>query len=151
MSKDLSVVNSDFAMKIGNMVYAIDHFSPESDMWVVDNAELGDMQMTPDGQVVKFSKQSVVTAHLTLNGGSHLAQVLFEVARQSTRQGDRKAKIYDISVTTIDHDGSVKVFTDGILTNAPQNISYGVDKKKDITFDFKFAMSDGVGDTAVIM
>ena len=86
--KDLSVVNCDFTMKIGNMVYTIDNFSPESDMWVVDSQEIGDLQITPDGQGVKYTRQSPTIAHLTLNAGSALAEALFEVARLSQRKGE---------------------------------------------------------------
>ena len=145
-TKDLSVVNYDFTMTIGAMPYTIDNFSPESDMWVVDSAELGDLQITPDGQGVKYTKQSVVVAHLTLNAGSHLAQALFEVARQSKRLGNRKAKMFDISVTAMSINGNIEVFTDGIMTNSPENFSYGIDKKKDVTFDFKFLMTDSTGE-----
>lgn len=143
--KDLSVVNYDFTMKIGSGVFTIDNFSPESDMWVVDSQEIGDLQMTPDGQGVKFSKQSVVVAHLTLNAGSALAEALFEVARLANRDGDRKSKMFDISVTAMSLNGNIEVFTDGIMTNSPTNHSYGVDKKKDVTFDFKFLKTDSTG------
>lgn len=148
---DLSVVNSDFTMKIGDRVFTIDNFSPESDMWVVDSQEIGDLLVTPDGQGVKNTKQSPTIAHLTLNAGSALAEVLFEVARLSQRKGERKPKMFDISVYAMSLNGNIEAFTGGTMTNSPMNHSYGVDKKKDVTFDFKFLDTDSTGTALNIM
>ena len=59
--------------------------------------------------------------------------------------------MFDISVTAMSLNGNIEVFTGGVITNSPFNHSYGVDKKKDITFDFKFLDTDNTGTALNIM
>ena len=149
MSQNISVVNSKFVMKIGAMSYVVDNFSPEGDMWVVDDIETGEIQRTPDGKIVKFTKQAVINAHITLNGASDLAMVLGQLAQRQIRQGNRNAIIPDI-VVIIENDGIIRTYSDGILQSGAVDTTFGNEKLSDRTFNFQFGQVSIMGVTPLV-
>lgn len=144
MTQNISVVNSKFVMKVGAMAYVVDNFSPESDMWAVDDIETGEIQRTPDGKIVKFTKQAVINAHITLNGASDLAMVLGQLAQRQIRQGNRLAVIPDITVI-IENDGVVRTYSEGILQSGAPDTTFGNEKLADRTFNFQFGSVSVMG------
>jgi hypothetical protein len=144
MTQNISVVNSKFVMKVGAMAYVVDNFSPESDMWAVDDIETGEIQRTPDGKIVKFTKQAVINAHITLNGASDLAMVLGQLAQRQIRQGNRLAVIPDITVI-IENDGVIRTYSEGILQSGAPDTTFGNEKLADRTFNFQFGSVSVMG------
>lgn len=144
MTQNISVVNSKFVMKVGAMAYVVDNFSPESDMWAVDDIETGEIQRTPDGKIVKFTKQAVINAHITLNGASDLAMVLGQLAQRQIRQGNRLAVLPDITVI-IENDGVIRTYSEGILQSGAPDTTFGNEKLADRTFNFQFGSVSVMG------
>lgn len=144
MTQNISVVNSKFVMKVGAMAYVVDNFSPESDMWAVDDIETGEIQRTPDGKIVKFTKQAVINAHITLNGASDLAMVLGQLAQRQIRQGNRMAVLPDITVI-IENDGVIRTYSEGILQSGAPDTTFGNEKLADRTFNFQFGSVSVMG------
>lgn len=137
MSQNISVVNSKFVFKVGAMAYVVDNFSPESDMWAVDDVETGEIQRTPDGKIVKFTKQAVINAHITLNGASDLAMVLGQLALRQIRMGNKKAVLPELTVI-IENDGIVRTYSEGILQSGAPDTTFGNEKLGDRTFNLQF-------------
>ena len=148
--KDISTVNSKFILNIGAAVYTIDHFSPESDMWTVDDIESGALELTPDGKPVKHSKQAFYNAHLTLSGASEAAEVLRQLAALQVRQGNRLAVCPEISVI-IENNGNIEKFSQGVLQGGGAGYSYGNEKLGDQTFNFQFANRDFIGGIGITL
>lgn len=142
--RDISTVNSKFVINIGTAVYTIDHFTPESDMWSVDDIETGVLELTPDGKPVKHSKQAIYNAHLTLNGASDVAEVLRQLAGLQVRSGDRKAICPEISVV-IENNGNVETYTEGVVMGGGAGYIYGNEKLADQTFNLQFTNRNYAG------
>lgn len=137
MIQNISVVNSKMYLKVGNAVCEVDNFSPESNMWEVDDIETGDMQRTPDGRIVAYTKQAIFSASLTLNGASEAAKLLAAASQKQIRIGNKKAQLPAVQVI-IENDGVIRTYSDGILNSGKPDLSMSNEKLQDRTFKMKF-------------
>ena len=135
--RDISTINSKFIIKIGNVPHIVEHFSPESDMWAVDDINTAEVLMTPDGQAIAHTRQAVISASLTLSGASVVAEKLRQVLNNQKRIGDKLAEVADIAVI-IESSGGVETYLDGRCVNGPSGFTYGNEKLQDQTFQFQF-------------
>lgn len=134
---DISVVNSSFMISVGSAVYKIDHFSPESDMWVVDDIETGHIERTPDGKILGHTSQAVINASLTISGASEIGEVLRQLLVAQIRDGNNLAVTTDISVV-IENNGNIETYSNGRLSSGGAGFNYGNEKLGDQTFTFQF-------------
>ena len=135
--QNISVVNASMYLSVGKAVVEVDNFSPDANMWEVDDIEVGDLQRTPDGRILAWTKQAIYSATLTLNAASQAAKLLAVASQQQIRDGSKKAKLPEIKVI-IENDGIVKTYAKGVITSGKPDISFGSEKQEDRSFKLKF-------------
>lgn len=135
---NISTNNAVFTLTIGTIPIIVDNFSPESDMWSVADVDCGQMDITPDGKSVKFAKNFLVRATLTLNGASTTAELIRTAINAQTRNGNIDSTLLPISVIIV-NDGHTESFLDGTIESGPSAKSYGNQKLLDQSWNFAFS------------
>lgn len=134
---NLSVNNVKMIITIGVIPIDVDNFTPDSDMWVVDSIETGGAEVTPDGRMNEWNKNSLIQCSLTLTGGSNAAEILINQLQQQVRVGSKPAVSLPVQVV-IQNGNSIETFANGKLLSGNGGLTYGNEKLGNITFNFSF-------------
>ena len=135
--QNISVVNSVMYLSVGKAVVEVDNFSPDSNMWEVDDIETANIQRTPDGRIIAWTKQAIYGATLTLNAASNAAKLLASASQAQIRDGNNKAKLPEIKVI-FENDGVIKTYAKGVINTGKPDISFGNEKQQDRSFKLQF-------------
>lgn len=134
---NLSVNNVKMIITIGIIPIEVDNFTPDSDMWVVDSIETGGAEVTPDGRMNEWNKNSLISCSLTLTGGSNTAEILINQLQQQVRVGNKPAVSLPVQVV-IQNGNSIETFANGKLLSGNGGLTYGNEKLGNVTFNFTF-------------
>ena len=134
---NLSVNNTKMIITIGVIPIEVDNFTPDSDMWQVNTIETGDAEVTPDGKMNEWNKNSLIECTLTLTGASNAGEILINQLTQQTRIGLKPSVSLPIQVV-IQNNNYIETFANGKLVSGAAGNTYSNEKLANLTFTFKF-------------
>lgn len=134
---NLSVNNAKMIITIGVIPIEVDNFTPDSDIWQVNTVETGGAEVTPDGKMNEWNKNSLIECTLTLTGNSNAGEILLNQVQQQTRVGVKPAISLPIQVV-IQNNNYIETFDNGKLMSGSGGLTYGNEKLSNLTFVFAF-------------
>lgn len=134
---NLSVNNAKMTITIGIIPIEVDNFTTDSDIWQVNEVETGGAEVTPDGRMNEWNKNSLIECTLNLSGGSNAGEILLNQLQQQTRIGLKPAISLPVQVV-IQNNNYIETFANGKLISGSGGFTYGNEKLANLTFTFTF-------------
>ena len=129
---NLSTLNASIIVKIGAIVLPIDNFDPDSDIFTINDRQVGDGEVTPDGYFNAWAMRQVIETSFTVTGASIAGKTL---------QGLLNAQangVLNSATIVVKNENTITTYGPGVLTSAKPAPHLGNQKVQPITFNFKF-------------
>ena len=129
---DLSTLNASIIVKMGEVPVLVDNFDPDSDIFMVNDRQTADGEVTPDGFFNGWAMRTVIETSFNVTGASVGGKVL-----QGLLNAQANGALKNVYIVVKNGD-SITTYGPGVMTSAKPSPHLGNQKVLPTTFNFKF-------------